>query len=155
MLLPSRQPRIAYFVSSHGFGHAARTRTILNELNLRAEVTVFSTAPLWFWGDLNAQHVFYQADIGCIQQGTLIIDEAATHHSYIEFVKELPKRFEYFRQLHLKTPFDLIATDIAPEPLDFAHQLGVKSVLVANFTWLEIYAAKPSMQTGLPKLRRQ
>jgi len=155
MPLPNRQPRIAYFVSSHGFGHAARTRSILQKLQVQADVTVFSAAPLWFWGDLEVQHVFYKADIGCVQQGTLTIDEAATHHSYIEFVKEFPKRFEYFRQLHLKTPFDLIASDIAPEPLDFAHRLGVKSVLVANFTWLEIYAAMPSMHTVLPNLRRQ
>lgn len=155
MPLPNRQPRIAYFVSSHGFGHAARTRSILQKLQVLADVTVFSAAPLWFWGDLEVQHVFYKADIGCVQQGTLTIDEAATHHSYIEFVKELPKRVEYFRRLHLKNPFDLIATDIAPEPLDFAYHLGVKSVLVANFTWLEIYAAMPSMHTVLPNLRRQ
>ena len=155
MLLPSRQPRIAYFVSSHGFGHAARTRTILKELNLRAEITVFSTAPLWFWGDLNAQHVFYQADIGCIQQGTLTIDEAATSSTFSHFLSEMENRFEYIKHLHAETPFDLIATDIAPEPLDFAHQLGIKSVLVANFTWLEIYAAMPSMQAALPNLQRQ
>ena len=69
--------------------------------------------------------------------------------------QELPKRFDNVRQLHLETPCDLITKEIAPEPLDFAHQLDVKSVLVANFTGLEIYAAMPSMQTVLPNLRRQ
>lgn len=155
MLLPNRHPRIAYFVSSHGFGHAARTRTILQELHLQAEVTVFSTAPLWFWGDLNVQHVFCKADIGCIQQGTLTIDELATSSTFSHFLTEMPNRFEYIKTMHSETPFDLIATDIAPEPLDFANQLGVQSALVANFTWLEIYAAMPSMHAALPNLQRQ
>ena len=155
MLLPSRCPRIAYFVSSHGFGHAARTRTILEKLQSLAAVTVFSTTPHWFWGNIAVDHVSYQADIGCIQQGTLNIDELATRLAFRLFETGFQRRFEQLCLLHKKDPFDLIVTDIAPEPLRFAADLGLPSVLVANFTWVEIYRGMSSFEPDIPNLLQQ
>lgn len=153
--LPSRYPRIAYFVSSHGFGHAARTRTILEKLESHAAVTLFATTPNWFWGNLGVNHVHFQADIGCIQQGTLNIDEAATLAAFRQFKTGFQLRFEQLRLLHQSNPFDLIVTDIAPEPLEFAVKLNVPSVLVANFTWVEIYQQMASLAGEIPDLLRQ
>ena len=153
--LPSRCPRIAYFVSSHGFGHAARTRTILEKLESHAAVTLFATTPNWFWGNLEVDHVHFQADIGCIQQGTLNIDEAATLTTFRQFKTGIQHRFEQLRILHQSNPFDLIVTDIAPEPLEFAVKLSVPSVLVANFTWVEIYQQMASLAGEIPDLLRQ
>ena len=153
--LPSRCPRIAYFVSSHGFGHAARTRTILEKLESHAAVTVFATTPNWFWGNLAVDRVQFQADIGCIQQGTLNIDEAATLAAFRQFKTGFQLRFEQLSLLHQSNPFDLIVTDIAPEPLEFAVKLNVPSVLVANFTWVEIYQQMASLAGEIPDLLRQ
>lgn len=153
--LPSRYPRIAYFVSSHGFGHAARTRTILEKLESHAAVTLFATTPNWFWGNLGVNHVHFQADIGCIQQGTLNIDEAATLAAFRQFKTGFQLRFEQLRLLHQSNPFDLIVTDIAPEPLEFAVKLNVPSVLLANFTWVEIYQQMASLAGEIPDLLRQ
>lgn len=153
--LPSRCPRIAYFVSSHGFGHAARTRTILEKLESHAAVSLFATTPNWFWGNLAVDHVQFQADIGCIQQGTLNIDEAATLAAFRQFKTSFQRRFEQLRLLHQSNPFDLIVTDIAPEPLEFAVKLSVPSVLVANFTWVEIYQQMASLAGEIPDLLRQ
>lgn len=155
MLLQSKRLRIAYFVSSHGFGHAARTRTILQKLQRLAEVSVFSVAPKWFWGDLQVTHFHYQADIGCIQKDTLVIDEVATLDAYTRFQIDKESRFRQLAQLHEQVPFDLIATDIAPEPLAFASRLRIKSVLIANFTWVEIYEPMVAMQGSLSKLQQQ
>jgi L-arabinokinase len=153
--LPSRLPRIAYFVSSHGFGHAARTRTILEILQKRADVTVFSTTPLWFWGNLAVDHVNYQADIGCIQKGTLNIDELATGLAFRQFQTGFWQRFQQLAVFHTNNPFDLIVTDIAPEPLEFAAKLKCPAVLVANFTWVEIYRGMSSFEPEIPSLLRQ
>ena len=153
--LPSRCPRIAYFVSSHGFGHAARTRTILEKIESHADVTLFATTPNWFWGNLGVNHVHFQADIGCIQQGTLNIDEDATLAAFRQFKTSFQRRFEQLRLLHQSNPFDLIVTDIAPEPLEFAVKLNVPSVLVANFTWVEIYQQMASLAGELPDLLSQ
>ena len=153
--LPSRCPRIAYFVSSHGFGHAARTRTILEKLESHAAVTLFATTPNWFWGNLAVDRVQFQADIGCIQQGTLNIDEAATLAAFRQFKTGFQLRFEQLSLLHQSNPFDLIVTDIAPEPLEFAVKLNVPSVLVANFTWVEIYQQMASLAGEIPDLLRQ
>lgn len=153
--LPSRCPRIAYFVSSHGFGHAARTRTILEKLESHAAVTLFATTPNWFWGNLAVDRVQFQADIGCIQQGTLNIDEAATLAAFREFKTGFQLRFEQLSLLHEEYPFDLIVTDIGPEPLEFAVKLNVPSVLVANFTWVEIYQQMASLAGEIPDLLRQ
>jgi len=154
-LLLSSCPRIAYFVSSHGFGHAARTRTILETLQKRAAVTVFSTTPNWFWGNLAVDHVSYQADIGCIQQGTLNIDERATELAFRQFQTGFQRRFVQISLLHEENPFDLIVSDIAPEPLEFAASLNIPSVLVANFTWVEIYRGMSSLEPEIPSLLRQ
>ena len=153
--LPSRCPRIAYFVSSHGFGHAARTRTILEKLESHAAVMLFATTPNWFWGNLAVEHVQFQADIGCIQQGTLNIDEAATLAAFRQFKTGFQLRFEQLSLLHEEYPFDLIVTDIAPEPLEFVVKLNVPSVLVANFTWVEIYQQMASLAGEIPDLLRQ
>ncbi|MFM7187562.1 MAG: hypothetical protein ACKO14_07060 [Armatimonadota bacterium] len=72
-----------------------------------------------------------------------------------QFLADLPSRFEYIKQTQTESAFDLFASDIAPEPLEFASKLGVRSVLVANFTWLEIYEAMPSMHAVLDELRMQ
>lgn len=154
-LLPSRCPRIAYFVSSHGFGHAARTRTILEKFQSLAAATVFSTTPHWFWGNIAVDHVSYQADIGCIQQGTLNIDEHATGLAFRQFQTGFRRRFEQLSLLHTENPIDLIVTDIAPEPLEFAAILNIPSVLVANFTWVEIYRGMSSLEPEIPSLLRQ
>ena len=153
--LPSRCPRIAYFVSSHGFGHAARTRTILEKIESHADVTLFATTPNWFWGNLGVNHVHFQADIGCIQQGTLNLDEAATLAAFRQFKTGFQLRFEQLSLLHEEYPFDLIVTDIAPEPLEFAVKLNVPSVLVANFTWVEIYQQMATLAGEIPDLLRQ
>jgi L-arabinokinase len=153
--LLSKQPRIAYFVSSHGFGHAARTRTILQQLHSCAEVTVFSTTPTWFWGDVSVDHIHYQADIGCIQQGTLSIAEDATSDAFRAFLADSQNRFTWFSGICSRNPFNLIVTDIAPEPLDFAYRLGIPSALIANFTWVEIYNQMPLLSDLIPTILKQ
>lgn len=155
MPLQNSLPRIAYFVSSHGFGHAARTRSILREIHGVADISVFSNVPEWFWGDLTVRHVQYRADVGCVQRETLVIDESATRVAYQQFENEKPSRFAEFSRQHSVSPFDLIVTDIAPEPLEFASLLGIRSVLIANFTWLEIYAGMASMHSTLPTIKEQ
>jgi len=153
--LLSKRPKVAYFVSSHGFGHAARTRTILQQLQSCAEVTVFSTTPAWFWGDVKVDHIHYQADVGCIQQGTLSIDEDATSDAFRRFLADSHKRFTWFSGICSQNPFDLIVTDIAPEPLEFAHRLGIPSALIANFTWVEIYNQMPLLSDLIPTVLQQ
>ena len=116
---------------------------------------LFSTTPNWFWGNLAVDHVQFKADIGCIQQGTLNIDEAATLAAIRQFKTGFQLRFEQLSLLHQTNPFDLIVTDIAPEPLEFAVKLNVPSVLVANFTWVEIYQQMASLAGEIPDLLRQ
>jgi len=118
-------------------------------------VTVFSTTPNWFWRNIAVDHVSYQADIGCIQQGTLNIDENATGVAFRQFQTGFKRRFEQISRLHEENPFDLIVTDIAPEPLEFAENLCIPAVLVANFTWVEIYRGMSSLEPEIPSLLRQ
>ena len=118
-------------------------------------MTVFSTTPIWFWGDVRVEHRQYQADIGCIQPETMTIDEAATKQAFQSFDSEYQSRFDTFSALQSQNSFDLVVTDIAPEPLDFAYLLGIPSALIANFTWVEIYNQMPSMMDFIPKIAHQ
>ncbi|MGB5392115.1 MAG: hypothetical protein WBP10_18220, partial [Thermoanaerobaculia bacterium] len=45
---------IAYFVSSHGFGHAARSAAVMESIHDRSQETqlsIFTGVPRWFFED--------------------------------------------------------------------------------------------------------
>jgi hypothetical protein len=49
-----RIKRIAYFVSPHGFGHAARAAAVmeaLSEIDTGVQFEIFTTVPFWFFRD--------------------------------------------------------------------------------------------------------
>ena len=118
-------------------------------------MTVFSTTPTWFWGNLRVNHIQYQADVGCIQKETLSIDEHATRRACLTFDLELENRFGVFSALCSQNSFDLVVTDIAPEPLEFANRLSIPSALIANFTWVEIYSRMQPMSDLIPNILHQ
>ncbi len=78
------QSTIAYFITPHGFGHAARAIAVMDALQtqnpaLRCEI--FTTVPAWFFRQTLRQPFGYHellTDIGLVQTTALIEDAAAT-----------------------------------------------------------------------------
>ena len=62
---------VAYFVSAHGFGHAARASAVMAALRRRSPdvaLHVFTTVPRWFFDDsLRGVFTYHplRTDVGC------------------------------------------------------------------------------------------
>jgi hypothetical protein len=140
----TKPPRIAFFVSSHGFGHAARACAVMQSLRrLRpdSELRVYTETPAWFFRD-SVGEVDYRSlrtDIGLVQRSPMLEDIPATLEQLAAFMPFRPALVdELARQILYR---DLVVCDIAPLGLSVAAVAGVPSVLLENFTWDWIYRA--------------
>lgn len=133
---------IAWFVSPHGLGHATRTARILERLPVEVPVRVVSRLPEWFWIEqipqrcVRADGVF---DAGCVQKSTWEIDEAASLAAATAIWEESDALSDRLARQFVEWGTRLVVCDIAPLPLMAARKAGIRSVLVANFTWSSIY----------------
>ena len=76
--------RIAYFVTPHGFGHAARAAAVmvaLQEIDPAIQFDIFTQVPRWFFQDSLVRNVRYYhvcTDVGLVQTTSLHEDLPAT-----------------------------------------------------------------------------
>ncbi len=78
-----RRRKIAFFVSAHGFGHAARACALIEELAARSclEFHLFSAAPRWFFDEsLDLPFVIHgeDVDVGLAMRTSIEPDLGAT-----------------------------------------------------------------------------
>ncbi len=144
--MPVVMTEVAYFVSPHGFGHAARSCAIIEALaGLRPNIrfSVFTTVPRWFFSesltvDFNYRSV--ESDVGLVQVSPLEADLEAT----VEKLDSAPWRdaraVEGLAAELSNAGCRLVVADISPLGLMVAKEAGLPSVLVENFTWDWIYA---------------
>lgn len=135
---------VAYFISPHGFGHAARAAAVMNALyrfqpNIRFEI--FTLVPRWFFHDsLNARFTYHETltDIGLAQESSLKENVPQTLKRLREF---LPFNQSLISTLQSQiSKCNLVICDIAPLGIAVARAAGIPSVLIENFTWDWIYA---------------
>ncbi|MGD2186088.1 MAG: glycosyltransferase family protein [Desulfobacterales bacterium] len=137
--------RIAFFISPHGFGHAARAASVMEalaEIEPSLQFDVFTTVPAWFFNHSNAFAFKYHwllTDIGLVQITPFQEDLTATIRELKNF---LPYDHSQIAAVaakirHLKS--ELVVCDIAPMGILVAKEAGVPSVLIENFTWDWIY----------------
>jgi UDP-N-acetylglucosamine:LPS N-acetylglucosamine transferase len=136
---------IAYFISSHGFGHAARAAAVMqaiSEYEPAVQFEIFSAVPSWFFQDsLSTPFNYYHllTDFGLAQKTPFESDLADTLHGLAQFYpitsRHVANISKTIRRLGCKT----IVCDIAPMGLLVAKDVGIPSVLVENFTWDWIY----------------
>ena len=137
--------RIAYFVSPHGFGHAARAAAVMQavcEIDDAVQFDIFTTVPSWFFKDsLSASFSYYKllTDIGLVQQTAFQADLNATLHSLAGFLPFQTPLIENIVATVGRLGCVLIICDISPLGIPVAKQAGIPSLLVENFTWDWIY----------------
>ena len=147
MTRQGRAPRLAVFVSGHGFGHLVRTSAVLTALvALRSvRLIVVTAAPASIWPRELERHterwVNSPCDAGVVQTDELHVDAAATR----EAVDRWHERASVVRDSILVTLADAggidgVLGDVPPMAFEIASTLGVPSIAVANFSWDWIYA---------------
>ncbi|MGD8985792.1 MAG: glycosyltransferase family protein [Desulfobacteraceae bacterium] len=141
----SLNPSIAYFISPHGYGHAARAAGVMEavyQLHPDVHFEIFTKVPRWFF-DVSFSGTFgYHSlltDIGLVQRTPLHADIPETVKRLNHFfpfdafeIRDLAKRLK-------KLKCDLIICDIAPMGIAVAEEAGIPSLLIENFTWDWIY----------------
>jgi hypothetical protein len=136
---------IAYFVTPHGFGHAARASAVINAIhsqNADAKIDLFTLVPEWFFEIPMKGVIKYHSlktDIGLIQSNPMTEDLPATLKALDIFLTELPATVKQLIEEKKPPDWDAVICDISPMGLEVATQLGIPGYLVENFTWDWIY----------------
>ena len=147
--------RIAYFISPHGFGHAARASAVMSavhEADPSVGFEIFTTVPSWFFEDsINGSYIYHplETDLGLVQASPL--------HSDLEKTVERLNRFIPFAESQIsglagtmdRLNCQLVVCDIAPMGIAVAREAGLKAVLVENFTWDWVYQEYEGTHGGL------
>ncbi len=136
--------KIGYFVSEHGFGHAARSCAIIQKLILKNNfhITIFSSVPKWFFTSSligNFEYIPMQTDIGIIQKDPFQEDLEKTIDELVDFYPISDEHLRSATKMIQKSEIELIISDISPLGLLAASVLKIPSMLIENFTWDWIY----------------
>ncbi len=136
--------RLAFFVSPHGYGHAARSSAVMAALHEKtgAEFEVFTTVPRWFF-DESIEGLFRYHDVACdvgfVQASALRYDLDRTVealHGLLPFaqavVDDLAVRV-------LDAACTAVLCDIAPLGIAVGERAGLPSVLLESFSWQWLY----------------
>jgi UDP:flavonoid glycosyltransferase YjiC (YdhE family) len=140
--LPADFPLVVFYVSGHGFGHAARCGAIIRELRRQASavrVMVRTSSPAWLYPDA-VQHVPLQTDVGVLQVDSLTILVDETIRQAAEFEQTRPRLLQ--REVAALSSLNprVIVADTPPVAFDVAAELGIPGLALGNFSWDWIYA---------------
>ncbi len=154
---------IAYFISPHGFGHAARAAAVMaaiHQLSPTIRFEIFTRVPEWFFADSLTAPFGYHAlltDIGLAQQNSLIEDLPETIRRLDDFLPFEPTRLQHLARQLRQLKCALVICDIAPLGIAVAQAAQIPSVLIENFTWDWIYQAylpdEPKLEPHLSYLQ--
>lgn len=133
---------IAYYISSHGFGHAARQQALIKLLSAAGyTLHVRTRAPAKFFDFPNLHYYPYAYDVGVIQPEGLTVDVAASYAHYLNFEQSIPALIQSEVAYLQANAIQLVIGDMPPIAFDIAHEAGLKSIAITNFTWDWIYEA--------------
>lgn len=132
---------IAYYISAHGFGHAARSVQILRELPASIALHIKTGVPEWFFSqEIRRPFTYIHDTFDCgAMEDARGVDRLATLSTYASIAQRNAQRLReeagWLRSIGARC----VASDIAPFPLRAAAEAGIPGCLVANFTWFDIY----------------
>jgi hypothetical protein len=138
-------PRVGYFITPHGFGHAARAAAVMaaiHEINHSVHFHIFTKVPSWvFMDSLSGPFTYHSllTDIGIVQETALDGNLSETCRKLNDFLPFRSSRVSKLSRLVRELRCELIICDIAPMGIEVAREADITSVLVENFTWDWIY----------------
>lgn len=143
---PANSVHAAYFISPHGFGHAARACAIMEALQLlipNIHFDIYTQVPAWFFKQSNGLNFTYHSlltDVGLYQLGPMQHDLPKTLDALTSFIGLCQSsQVDDIGSEIQKNKCKLIISDISPLGIIVARNAGIASVLVQNFTWDWLY----------------
>ena len=146
---------LVFYVSGHGFGHAARVIEVINAIfALREDVRIIArtSAPQWLFdrtvhrNDERASAARFDrseltTDTGVVQIDSLHVDERATVDRARAFLRTFDDRVEVEAAFLQQRGVSLVVADTPPLGIAAAKRAGLPTVALGNFTWDWIYSA--------------
>jgi hypothetical protein len=155
--------RLAYFVTPHGFGHAARACAVMqavHALDPDVEFDLYAGTPRWLFEQSLGEPVRYVAletDVGLRQASALEVDVGATLAALRAFLPLDPSRVASLARELTERRCSGVLCDISPLGIEVAQAAGLPSFLIENFTWDWIYepmlAQAPALGSAIEQLR--
>lgn len=131
---------IAYYISSHGFGHAARQQAIINQLAIRgAAVHVRTASPQKFFQQAASYHR-QKYDIGLIQSDAMTFQIEQSFQWLETFFTQQKGIIEQEIAFIHEQEIGLVVSDMPSIACEIAQAAGVASVVITHFTWDWVYA---------------
>lgn len=134
---------IVYYITSHGFGHAARSCEVIRNLPAGAPLTLRTAVPESFLRHELRGRPFTLApaefDCGVLGPDSSAVDLERTVAKMEGLLARnegrLTEEVEFLQGCGAR----LVVADVAPFALRAAREAGLPSILIANFTWTAIY----------------
>jgi hypothetical protein len=138
---------LAFYISGHGFGHAARQIEVINAVHRREPATRFfirTSAARWLLEHtIDAPYELDDrpCDIGVVQIDALTPDIRATIALAREFYgRSFNADIDREAAELQKRGVDVVIADVPPLACAAAARVGLPCVAISNFTWDWIYA---------------
>jgi L-arabinokinase len=153
---------IVFYISGHGFGHAARSIEVINAILAKRPETrigVRTSAPRWLFDLTVKGKVSYstlECDTGVVQIDALTLDEADSIRRASSFHSDLVTRAASETRVLRELGAGLIVGDIPPLAFAVGASAGIASIALSNFTWDWVYADYPRVRLApslLPTVR--
>lgn len=137
--------KIAFFITSHGFGHASRSSAVLNALSEKMPDThfeIYTGTPEWLFLDSFVKNFSFHpgaVDIGLVQTRPMEHDLPATIRAVTGYLDTLNEKAEKLACELRETGVDAVYCDISPLGILAGKKAGKPVFLFENFTWDWIY----------------
>lgn len=156
-------PRLCFYVTGHGFGHASRVQAVLEEF-LRVHpdwsLEVRTAAPLRAFAGLDPAvvHSALEIDPGVIQRDSFAHDLEATTEAWLSLLTRAPAIIAAESARLRSAGVDVVLSDVSPLACAIARAADLPCLLQGNFTWdwiLEGYLDRqPRLAAVIETLRR-
>jgi L-arabinokinase len=136
---------LVWYISGHGFGHAARDVEVVNRLGAShpgISIVLRTSAPRWIFDLTLTQPIDWQpleTDTGVIQIDSLRVDESETIRSASRFYDGFDERAAREAEWLQSRGARLVVGDIPPLAFAAASIAGIPAIALGNFTWDWIY----------------
>ena len=140
---------VIFYLSDHGFGHAARNIPIIRRLlAVDQAINIIVKTGLAqgdfiqsnFLGESRLSVIKESMDVGLVLKSmSFELDVPALEARVAQYIESWEQRIEREVEFLTHKQPDLIVSDIVPWVFHAAEQENITSVLISNFTWIEIY----------------
>ncbi len=153
-------PRLAYFISGHGFGHSTRGMALMERLPAALELSIYTSAPEWlFRQNLSRpfRYVYADLDVGTVQRDCFHPDPDATLAAFAQLWENRHARVAQMADDLREQEIGSALIDIAPIAMEACFAAHVPAAAITNFCWDWIYApfipARPQYACLLDAIR--